>query len=260
MNNLLFDRKLLRYNQKRLHDNFKDYNFLHHEMAQIMVDNISSLNADFSDVVEISAKDSFLTDYITKKQKVKRKITSSLNKFDFSDIVFDDEELPFKKESFDLVLSNLNMHHINKIPEFLLQVYSILKENGVFIASFFGEENLLDLKKATIEAENEVYGQVSPRFIPVIDIQSAASLLAKAGFKNPVSSLETIDISYSNPMNILKDLKYMGQGNILNLRSKSMVTAKFLDEILKKYAKIVKSNDLEVNLTYEIVTIIGWKK
>ena len=141
-----------------------------------------------------------------------------------------------------------------------MQVYDILKEDGVFIASFFGEENLLGLKRATLEAEDKILGGVSPRFIPVIDLQMAANLLVKAGFKNPISSLETIDVAYEKPMNIFKDLKFMGQGNIMNLRAKSMVTKKFLDEILKIYAKIAKNEDSSLNVKYEIVTLIGWKK
>ncbi len=260
MSDLLFDRKLLRVNQGRFSDQFHDHNFLHHEIAQIMADNILAMNRDFSDMVEISAKDNFLTNYITDNKKVKRKITSSLNSANFSDVVFDDEEIPFKKESLDLVVSNLNMQHINKIPQFLMQVNASLKENGVFMASFFGEENLLDLKKATFEAESEILGGVSPRFIPVIDIQMAANLLAKAGFKDPISTLEKIDVTYERSMNILRDLKYMGQGNILNLKSRKFATAKFLDEILNKYAKIADNDDSGVNVRYEVIIVIGWKR
>ena len=160
----------------------------------------------------------------------------------------------------DLVFSNLNIHHINEIPKFLTQINSILKKNGVFIASFFGEENLLPLKKASLEAENNIYDKISPRFIPVIDLQTAATLLVKSGFVEPISSLEVIKANYCDPMNILKDLKYMGQGNILNLRDKGLVKKKFLGEILKNYVKIASDENGGVNVDYEIVTVIGFKK
>lgn len=260
MGDLLFDRDLLKRNQARFQKQFKDHNFLHHEMAQIMVDNVVSLNRDFDKVLEISAKDDFLANYIKKNLKVKEIITSCLIESDFADIVLDDEEIEYESEQFDLIFSNLNIQHINKIPQFLVKIHSILKKDGVFVASFFGEENLLTLKKATVEAENTIYGKISPRFIPVIDIQTSANLLVKAGFKDPASALESIDVSYENGMNIFKDLKYMGQGNVLKLRDRGLVTQKFLDEILKNYAKIAKSEDSSLDLTYEIITVIGFKK
>ena len=259
MVDLLFDRKLLRQNQKRYENSFSNYSFLYHEIAQLIADEIASLSANFNNMIEISAKDDFLTNSIMKSQKVKQKLLSTLNKCDFSDIVYDEENIPLKKESFDLVVSNLNLQHINEVPKFLVQVHEILRKEGLFVMSFFGENNLLELKKAVFEAENKIFGGFSPRFIPVIDIKNAANLLQKAGFSDCVSMLHTINVDYSNPVNILKDLKFMGQGNILKLRSRNFATSKFLDEILKIYARIAKNEDSTLNVKYEIVIAMGWK-
>lgn len=260
MVDLLFDRKLLRKNQERYKDSFSTYNFLYREIAQIIADEITSLSVDFNNMIEISAKDNFLTNSIIESPKVKQNLLSSLNKSDFSDIVFDEEDIPLKKESFDLVASNLNLQHINEVPKFLVQAQEILRKDGLFIMSFFGENNLLELKKAVFEAENKVFGGFSPRFIPVIDIKNAANLLQKAGFSDCVSILHTINVDYSKFTNILKDLKYMGQGNILKLRSRKFATSKFLDEILKNYSKIATNEDSTLNVKYEVVIAMGWKK
>ncbi len=260
MGEILFDRNLLKINQKRYQCKFSEHNFIYHEVASIIIENITSLDKNFSDVLEISAKDNLITNSISKTLKIKNKITSSLNSSNFSNVVFDDELIPFQNDSVDLVISNLNMHHINKIPEFLLQVNSVLKKDGLFVASFFGEENLLDLKKATIEAENKVFGGFSSRFIPVISLQTAANLLQKAGFSDPVATLDKVDVNYEEPINALKDIKLMGQGNILNSRSKKFANKKFLDEILNNYAIITNNKGSDIDIKYEIVIIMGWKK
>ncbi len=258
--NLLFDRKLLRKNRARIAKNFAQHNFLHHEISELIVENIELLNSNFDKCLEISALDNHLTDSIAKTKKVKQIFQTQMNFVSNCQIVADDEFLPFKKESFDLIVSNLNFQHVNLVEQFLVQTRELLKKDGVFIASFFGEENLFSLRKAVFEAENEVFGGISPRIIPTIDVKNAAALLQKAGFKNPVSSLEIVEVEYENPMKLLSDLKNMGQGNILLMRTKKFATRKFLDEILKNYAKIEGSQAGFVKVKFEIVMMIGWKK
>lgn len=260
MVNLLFDRKLLRQNRKRALRNFAQHNFLHHEIANRLVEDIELLNRDFENCLEISALDNHLLDSITKTKKVKRIFQTRINLSPNCQIIADDEFLPFKNENFDLIISNLNLQHINLVPQFLLQMRDLLKKDGIFIASFFGEENLFDLRKAVFEAENEVFGGISPRIIPTINVKNAAILLQKAGFSDPVSSLETVEVEYENVIKLLQDLKNMGQSNVLLTRSRKFSTRKFLDEILKNYVKIAGIEGGFVKARYEIVTMIGWKK
>ena len=262
---LLFDRRLLRQNKKRIAAKFHKHNFLHHEIADILFENIVVQNRDFENILEISPQDGYLTDSIIKNKKGKRIFASFFGKngkkgSDFFHIIADDEFLPFKKESFDLIVSNLNLQHINLVPQFLLQSYDLLRKNGIFIASFFCEENLFDLKKAVFEAENAIFGQVSPRFIPTIDVKNAAMLLQKSGFINPISSLEAVDVEYDNTLKLLQDIKFMGQGNILLKRDKKFINRKFLDEILKNYVRIAGLQGAKVKAHFEIVIMIGNKK
>jgi NADH dehydrogenase [ubiquinone] 1 alpha subcomplex assembly factor 5 len=270
MTELLFDRKLLRQNRRRFAQKFHEHNFIHHAIADILLENIEAQNCKFENALEISAMDNYITDNIIKNKNVERVFCSLVDEkqlynaqekgFRDSVAICDDEFLPFKPEKFDLVLSNLNLHHINIIPQFLADVKRILRKNGVFIASFFGENNLFDLKKAVFDAENEVLGQISPRFMPTIDVKNAANLLQKAGFANPLSSLEIIEVEYENVAKLLQDIKFMAQGNILLKRDKKFINRKFFDEILKNYAIINSLGEKKVKARFEIVVMVGWKK
>ncbi|NBV06613.1 MAG: methyltransferase domain-containing protein [Proteobacteria bacterium] len=241
---ILFDRNLLRENKKRALKNFPQACFLHREIANRIAENVELLNRDFTDILEIGAMDDYL-----------RSIIRGVN-YQFYD---DEENLLLQSESFDLILSNLNFHYINQIPQFLLQIKNALKPNGVFIASFFGEENLHELAHVLYETENEIYSGVSPRMPPTIDVKTAANLLAKAGFRDSISDFEKIEVKYSNPLSLLKDLKMMGQGNIMNKRSRKFFTKNFLNKILENYRKMYATNDNGILATFEIVTITGFK-
>ncbi len=244
----LFDRDLLRQNKARAAKNFSNHNFLHHEVANRIAENVKFLNREFDDILEIGALDRYLADLVSEGSKAK-----------FQNI--DDEEiLPIGPESFDLILSNLNFHYINEIPQFLLQVKDALRPGSVFIGSFFGEENLRELADVLYISENEIYGGISPRMPPTIDVKTAANLLMKAGFQNPISDFEKIEINYSDPLNLLKDLKMMGQGNIMHQRSRRFFTKKLLERILQNYRKLYGTKDGDVTATFEIITITAWKK
>ncbi len=240
----IFDRNLLFLNKKRCVKDFANHNFLYNEVANRILENIDSLDQKFENVLEIGG----LNDYFKDKIKCKNFIGAP-----------DDENLVFKDESFDLIFSNLTFHFINQIPQFLLNIKRLLRPNGVFIASFLGEENLKELRHVLFEVENEFYGGISPRVAPTIDVKTAAHLLQKTGFLNPISGIEKIEVEYSNPLNLLKDLKMMGQGNIIGKRSRKFMTKNLLSEISKKYQKLYGNNQGNVIASFDVVTIMGKK-
>lgn len=239
----IFDRKLLKQNRARYAPFLANHSFLYHEIANRIVENLQDFERNFEDFLEIDARDEYLKEKLFESNKIKH-----------YKHIEDDENITLSQEKFDLIISNMNLHHINFVPQFLLKVKNALKPGGIFIATFFGEENLPQLHKTIFETENEIYGGVSPRMIPTIDIKTAAALLQKAGFINPVSSLERVDVTYQDPLNFLKDLKMMGQGNVLNKRSRRFFSRRFLEKLLYNYRR-----DYNGLATFEIITITGWK-
>lgn len=246
----LFNRKLLKQNRNRYAKDFSNHNFLYLEVANRIAENLSLMNREFSDVLEIGAKDECLKSLICGASN-----GDKIN-YNFQD---DAEIINASPESFDLIISNLNFHFINEIPQFLISAKNALKKDGIFIASFFGEENLRELAHVLYKSETELYNGVSPMMPPTIDVKTAAMILQKAGFSSPISDFEKIEVSYEDPRKLLYDLKFMGQGNILNNRQRRFFSRRFLNKILENYKNLYKNPDNSVNATFEIVTITGWK-
>ncbi len=247
MSEILFDCDLLRQNKARALKNFSQHNFLHHEVANRIAENLELMNRKFERILELDAMDDYL-------QKL---ITPNLSKGDKTS--FDKLSVIPSQGSYDLIISNLNFHYINNIPQYLLQIKSTLAPDGIFIASFFGEENLSQLAHVLHKTENEIYGGISPRMPPTIDVKTAAALLHKAGFQSPISVFDKIEVEYTSPLDLLKDLKMMGQGNILTQRSRRFFTKNFLSKISENYREIYAAANNKVLATFEIVTIMGSK-
>lgn len=255
----IFNRKLLLSSRKRHAKNFENYNFLYHEIAERIAENLEMLKEFLHPItaLEIEPRDGFLSSILQEKLPQNSKIFQTDSYCDKNaDFICDKSFLEIKNESFDLIVNNSSFHFINDIPQFLLKVRSALKEGGIFISSFFGEGNLSELRHAIYSAESEIYGGTSPRMAPTIDVKSGARLLQKAGFNNPISNLEQITVEYDEPIKLLKDLQMMSQGNFLHKRSKRFFTKTLLNKTVEKYKK---NSDGKYEATFEVVTVCGIK-
>ncbi len=260
----IFDRVLLRQNRKRFAKVFSDFNFLHVEVANKIIESVGFINRNFDSILEIGARNGYLGQEIALQKNSKNLIQTEICEANFENflknkVIADDEFLPFKPKSFDLIVSSLNFHHINLVPQFLLQVKELLKKDGIFIAAFFGEENLSELVDVIFKTESELYGGISPRTMPTIEVKTAANLLQKAGFKNPISDFEKFEVDYKDPLKLLQDLQKMGQANILHQRSRKFFTKKFLNKFCQNYREKYGQDDKTVKATFEVVSVIGWK-
>ena len=260
----LFNRYLLKQNRNRVVDKFLQADFLNREIAEIIIESIIDCKRNFENILETGARDGKLGKKIADLKNAKKLIQA-----DYSpkmavkhnlDLVMDDELLCFKEQSFDLIISNLNLHFINDIPQNLVAIKNLLKPDGMFIASFFGEENLKELKDVFLQTEQKIYGGISPRIAPNIDVKTAGMLLQKAGFVDVVSQKHRFEVEYSHPEKLLDDLKNMGESNIINDRSRKFMTKSVLFDLTNLYQKLYSTKNNQSLATFEIIILTGWKK
>ncbi len=233
---MLFDRKLLFRNHFRQLSLLKENAFLYQEVARQMLDNLQIYRQKFSKVLIIGDKLGNIKLGLLDLGYESNNIFSQ-----FDNLLFDEEnlsEVNFSShfaDGFDLIISLLSLHFINNPPSFLQQVKQLLKKDGLFLASFFGEEHLPELFLATQQAENYLYQRTSARMPPLIGLKTATHLLAKVGFQSPLAMLDIIKIQYQQINKLLQDLKIIGCSNILFARPKNFITKKFLHTIEKFY-------------------------
>lgn len=249
----IFDRKLLRVNQKRYKALRAKTNFLELTSATKICDDLTIYNKLYNKILELNYNQDYIYNFLKEQNSFQCYFRNNCN------LIFDEEMIPFNNNSFDLVISNLAMHFINQIPAFLIQIKNILEDEGRVIFSFFGEDNLELLAKSILQAEDELYNAISPRTIPTIDIKTSAQLFVKAGFKNVIADIENIDCQFDSFYDFLYFLKVNSYGNIMLNRSKTFFTKKLLDKTAKIYQKLTNNNQSKITTTFKIITVIAQK-
>jgi hypothetical protein len=131
--------------------------------------------------------------------------------------------------------------------------------DGLFIGVLFGGDTLSALRHGLYEAEDEVYGQVSPRISPMIKLQHAAGLLQSGGFTMPVVDRDLVRVNYSALSRLFMDLRDMGETNALTDRSRAPTSRRFF----RTLEAIMKRNSGDENgklvTVFDLICMAGWK-
>ena len=98
-----------------------------------------------------------------------------------SAVAADEEALPFRDASLDLVVSVLALHFVNDLPGTLIQIRRALKPDGLLLAALAGGDTLTELRQAFAAAEAEIEGGVSPRVAPFADVRELGATAAACG-------------------------------------------------------------------------------
>ncbi|MDH5723213.1 MAG: class I SAM-dependent methyltransferase [Alphaproteobacteria bacterium] len=255
----VFDRKLLQAKRGTLSKTFEKHDFLFKHCSNDISERLKDINRTFNTALQIGSRSADIQAH----PKINTLVTLDLGKNPvISDnvpyIQADEEFLPIKPESLDLALSILNMHNVNDLPGSLVQIRQALKPDGLFMACLFGGESLLELRQSLMHTEIEVLGGASPRVFPFIDKMQMGDLMQRAGFALPVIDSEIIKVSYNSMFDLIKDIRGMGEHNIINKRNKTYTGKSFFMKAAQYYQDHFPAPDQKIEATFEIIYAAGW--
>jgi SAM-dependent methyltransferase len=173
-------------------------------------------------------------------------------------IAADEEALPFRDASLDLVVSALALHLVNDLPGTLVQIRRALKPDGLFLAALLGGDTLTELRQAFAEAEIDIEGGMSPRVAPFPDLRDLGALLQRAGFALPVTDIDRVTVRYASVFALMHDLRRMGAANALTERRRLPLRRKTLMRMAEIYTRRFADVDGRLRATFEIVLLCGW--
>jgi SAM-dependent methyltransferase len=174
------------------------------------------------------------------------------------EFVANPETVPLPPASIDLAVSLLSLHEVNDVPGMLVQIRRALKPDGLFLGALAGSATLFELREALLAAESEIYGGVSPRVPPFVDVRDAGGLLQRAGFALPVTDSEQIIVRYDNLFDLMRDLRAMGATNVMLARSRKPVSKRFFLRAAELYADRFSDADGRIRATFDFVWLSGW--
>ncbi|XP_027034705.1 arginine-hydroxylase NDUFAF5, mitochondrial isoform X1 [Tachysurus fulvidraco] len=265
----VFDRNMKRKQKKWaaiLPDSDK-YDYLRDEVGSRVADRIYDITRSFPLALDLGCGKSHIAEHLNKD------IVERLFLTDISDaslrqkrqsempthcVLADEEFLPFKENTFDLVVSSLSLHWINDLPGALHQIHHVLKPDGVFVGAMVGGETLYELRCSLQLAELEREGGFSPHISPYTAVTDLGNLLGQAGFNMLTVDVDEIQVHYPGMFEVLCDLQGMGESNCAWNR-KALLHRDTILAAAAVYKEMYGNEDGSVPATFDILFMIGWK-
>ena len=254
---IVFDRTLLRARQRRALA-LGPETFLIDRVAADLAERFGAVLRQFDIVVDLGTPNDAVRQVLATNASIRTVIAASGLPRAAPAIVADEEALPFRDASLDLVVSALALHFVNDLPGALIQIRRALKPDGLFLAAMLGGDTLTELRQAFAEAESEVEGGVSPRVAPFADVREMGALLQRAGFALPVTDVERITVRYSSPFTLMAELRRMGTTNALAERRRMPLKRATLNRMVEIYARRFSDRDGKIRATFEVIWLSGW--
>jgi hypothetical protein len=165
----------------------------------------------------------------------------------------EDEFIP--SQSYGLCLALGTLDTVNDLPQALVRIRYALEYDGVLLGAIAGGQTLPVLRSA-MRAADLVADVAIPHVHPRIEPGALASLLATAGFVNPVVDVDRVQVSYTSLDRLLLDLRGMAATNILTERARRPLPRAAWAAARSAFA--AAGNDGRTTEAFEILHFAAW--
>ncbi len=242
----LFDPELLARRRDRAARGPGKADFLREAVAHEVSERLSEINRSFRDPVVIGPRGPLWAEILGNAGLPPPRL------------IPDTDTLDLRPESADLVVHALALHWANDPVGQLAQSRRALRPDGLLIAALFAGETLQELRQSLAAAEIECLGGLSPRIAPMGEIRELGGLLGRAGFAMPVADSSRYDVTYPSAVDLMRDLRAMGETNVMTERLRRPMRRDMLALAARTYAERFGTADGRVPATFEVVFLTGW--
>lgn len=263
----IFNRNNLKIHRDRAAKTINVHDIIMQEYASILKERIDDFPQNFVSTLEIGSRHGILYNKLLNDKRFKTYLQCDLSikmldknhnlQFDNLKFVCDEEFLPVQNNKFDLVLSMANLHWVNDLPGCLIQINKTLKNNGIFIANFPGTRTLYELEFSLNQAQMILNKGICAHTPPKIDCKTFGSLMQRANFKESVIDSSIIKICYSNLVQLILDIRYSGEANIL-VNHPIILNPKILNLCEEIYRENFSDKAGNLIASFEVITANGY--
>jgi len=259
----IFDRALLVRRRNRAAADAVRHDFLLARVADDLMERLAAIQRRFPVVLNLGAYHGLIGRRLRQVPGVEMVIDAEaaprlLAQCEGPRVRADEEALPFRDGSLDLVVSGLSLQLVNDLPGTLVQIRRALKPDGLLLAALLGGNTLVELRNAFLAAEEEMEGGASPRVAPFAEVQDLGALLQRARFALPVVDADTVTATYPDALALMRDVRAMGAANALCARRRTPLRRATSMRAVEIYRQRFALPDGRVPATFEIVTATGW--
>ncbi len=214
---MFFDKKKIQSNFNRFSRNYDSLANLQKQVAEKLVNFANSEIRQSKNILDLGSGTGFVGQNILNNKNInfndkklfQLDISSQMlkNNLNIGENIFniegDIENLSFKKNSFDLVISSLSFQWISDLNSVLKKIRQILKPKSILFFSIFIDGTLCELK----ESAKELNLNLSVNNFT--DLASLKVILEK-NFDNSQIILEEIVLDYANVYDLIHSIKHIG--------------------------------------------------
>lgn len=226
--------------RKKLHDEFgknnvKWYDWIQSQLNYVSVNRIldigcgdGSLWKEYSQ--NLRNRELYMIDY--NKEMVKeanRNLDNSYNIF-----VMDMENLGFQNNFFDMVIASHVLYYSKNVNRVLVEVCKVLRENGIFYATTYGNYHMKELEKLVKEFDSSIQLSNSEH-LNRFGLENGNEILSRY-FKHVECSIYEDEL-YIDSSNILFDYIMSANGNQVTILKDKLDEFKFF---LEEYIRLNK--------------------
>ena len=170
-------------------------------------------------------------------------------------VTADAEVLPYQRERFDLVVSNLTYQWLSEWGSAFQEVCRVLKVGGVFIFTTLGEQTLFELRDSYLRAYQILGSSGVPSLHNFIRRDTLEEILTREGFSEVLVESKCEKEYHGGAKELLIHLKTIGAQNATTHNLLGLGKTKVFKQMLDTYEERYR-NSLGIPATYEL--LFGW--
>lgn len=162
----------------------------------------------------------------------------------------DAEVLPLADDSVDMILSNLTVQWCEDLDAVFRECRRVLRPGGLLMFSTLGPDTLKELRASWEVVDG--YSHVNA----FIDMHDVGDALLRARLADPVMDVETVQLTYGDVMQLMRDLKLLGAHNVTAGRAQGLTGRRRLAALREAYESYRSQGVLPAS--YEVVYGHAW--
>lgn len=248
---------------ERAADGYDEYAVLQRQIAEEMLERLSSVTIKPERVIDVGCGTGFCTRRLHKtwpsahitgldlassmvQQASGQKGWLSKQSYCQADATV----LPVRTASMDVVFSNLMLQWCDPVAAFS-EFRRVLKDDGLLMFSSFGPDTLKELRQSWAAVDKR------PHVIDFADMHDHGDALLQAGFREPVMDVDRYTLTYSDVLGLLRDLHGIGSRNVMPGRRSGLMGREALRNLEQAYQQLA-DNEGRLPASYEVVYGHAW--
>jgi malonyl-CoA O-methyltransferase len=159
----------------------------------------------------------------------------------------DAEQLPFAKDSFSLVYSNLMLQWIDDLTVPLKEISRVLKPGGQLLFTTLLDGTLFELKNAWAGIDNDNHVN------NFSELSTVTQALDHSGFEYQVD-VQPIVLDYQEVTQLARELKHLGANYVKNRGKKGLMGRQKWAQLRQNYLPYKKTNGM-LPATYQVAFV-----